>query len=524
MMDFHDVWPDVRIGDIFYVLGTSYPAKHEWDSVDRMPWYAKLKKRHPSMSADINLPHVYSEHCFRKGDEPTWAKHVPKEVLNELRRSWLMGDHFEPLAILLRYRDKLGFTCAIKSDGMIHDVCIALRAFRLDGIRQLGFLHDPVMNEATADSGLAMRFEHTRYMHSLMVVATASLFGYQVGLSEHDLKHLQAAAPTHDVLTPAGGDSVKAIDPAGLDEDVHYPEVFRDNQEWRRVREKYGLDEILLASIVRGEGVLGRLLDIADKTTYIAHDIEAYLKGDHDPRSYKGFIAPESIVSIYDLKQRLGPRSCQLWDCCVIENGQVVITDIDRLVGFLSLRALMFRHLYYNPLARYREHMLAYLLLDPLYRDGMITRAELLRMNDFELEVFLSGFIGDGSRYGRHSFTVIMELSDTSRSPEIEEYQTRERAVERMRALYQENPELLFMLDVIPRVSEKAVQYLVRDEGGEIKSLAEARPGDAEAIRSIDYDPLPAKLYILTPEKVAGLIPPNLLEKLHARQRERFGL
>lgn len=524
MKDFNAYWPDVRIGDVFYVLGHSSPTKRDWNSVTRASWYTKLPKRYNSMPADINLPHVYNEHCYKNGGEPDWAKLLPTEVLRDLRRSWLMGDYFDPLAILLRYRDQLGFTCAIQSDGMIHDVCIALGVFRLDGIRQLGFLHDPVMNEAAADSGLAMRFEHTRYMHSLMVMATASLLGHKVGLSEHDLKHLQVAALTHDVLTPAGGDSVKAIDPHGLDEDAHYQKVFRDNPQWDEARTQYGLDESLLAATVRGEGMLGRLLDIADKTTYIAHDVEAYLMGDRDPRSHTGFVAPESIISIYDWKKHLGRGGCQLWDRCIIENGQVVITDIDRLVGFLTLRALMFRHLYYNPLARYREHMLAYLLLDPLYQEGVITRTELLQMNDADLEVFLSSLVGGISRYGRHAFTFVMELSDTRRSPEFEAYETREAAVERMRTLYRENQGLLFMLDVIPRVSEKAVRYLVRDADGEIKTLAEARPGDAETIRSIDADPLPAKLYILTSEKVDRLIPDDLLKKLHARQQALFGL
>lgn len=516
MRDFNAYWPDVRIGDVFYVLGHSGPTKHDWRAVERMGWYRELPKRFPSMPPDINLPHTYNEHCFRNGHEPEWTKLVPLEVLRELRRGWLTGEYFDPLAILLRYREKLGFTSAVHDDGLIHDVSIALNVFRLSSIRQLGFLHDPVTNEAAADCGLGMRFEHTRYLHSLMVMATASLLGTRVGLSEHDLAHLRVAALTHDVLTPAGGDSVKPIDFEAFDEDLHYPEVFRDNPEWGAVRDRYGLDEALLTETVLGEGPLGRLLDIADKTTYTAHDVEAYLMGDHDPRSFKNLVAPESILAVYDWKQKLGPGSCQLWDKVTIEDGQVVITDIERLVGFLTLRALMFRHLYYNPLARYREHMIALLILEPLYHEGTLTRRHLITMTDDQLDQFLNRVTGH--------YDLRMEISRSAVAPAVEAYATRDAALARAQALYRDNPELLFMLEVIPRVSEKAVRYLVRDEQGSIRTLNEARPGEAEAIRAIDFDPLPAKLYILSPEKMEGVLPADLREKLRVRQRIQFHL
>jgi hypothetical protein len=516
MRDFNAHWPDVRIEDVYYVLGHAGPTKHDWRAVERMGWYQSLPKRFPSMPPDINLPHAYNEYCYRKGYEPDWTKLVPTQVLRELRRSWLTGEYFDPLAIVLRYREKLGFTYAVHDDGLIHDVSIALGVFRLNGIRQLGFLHDPVMNEAAVDCGLGMRFEHTRYLHSLMVMATASLIGRQVGLSEHDLRHLRVAALTHDVLTPAGGDSVKPIDFEAFDEDLHYPEVFRANPEWSAVRDQYSLDEALLIRTVAGEGLLGRLLDIADKTAYTAHDVEAYLMGDHDPRSFQNLVAPESILAIYDLKQRLGPGLCQLWDRIEVVDGEPVITDIDRLVGFLKLRALMFRHLYYNPLARYREHMIALLILEPLYHDGTITRERLITMTDDQLDQFLNRTTGQ--------YDLRMEISRADLAPAVEAYASRDEALGRAQALHRENPDLLFMLEVIPRVSEKAVRYLVRDSDGSVKTLSDARPDDTEAIRAIDYDPLPAKLYILSPEKMERVLPTDLREKLRARQRAHFGL
>lgn len=516
MRDFNAHWPHVRIGDVYYVLGHSYPTKHDWRAVERMGWYRQLPKRFPDLPPDINLSHAYNEHCFRNGREPEWANLVPLEVLRELRRGWLTSEYFDPLAILLRYREKLGFTSAVHDDGLIHTVSIALNVFRLSSIRQLGFLHDPVMNEAAVDCGIGMRFEHTRYLHSLMVMAVASLIGTRVGLPERDLRHLRVAAFTHDVLTPAGGDSVKPIDFEAFDEDLHYPEVFRDNPEWNAVRDQYGLDEALLIRTVAGEGLLGRLLDIADKAAYTAHDVEAYLMGDHDPRSFRNLVAPESVLAVYDWKQKLGPGSCQLWDRIEVVDGEPVITDIDRLIGFLTLRALMFRHLYYNPLARYREHMIALLVLEPLYHEGTLTRERLITMTDGELDLFLNRVTGH--------YDLRMEISRSAVAPTVEAYGNREEALARAQVLHRENPELLFMLEVIPRVSEKALHYLVRDTDGSIRTLSDARPGEAEAIRAIDFDPLPAKLYILPPEKMEGVLPANLREKLRARQRIQFHL
>lgn len=516
VLKFNTHWPDIRIGDVYFVIGDNNPSRNDWDGIETASWYRSLPKRFPSMPPDINLLHAYNEHCYRNGTEPPWVDQLSGEVIRELRRGWLTGEYFDPLAILLRYSKMLGFTCAVQDGGLIHEVCIALDVFRLAHIRQLGFLHDPVINEAAADSGMGMRFGHTRYMHSLMVMSTASLIGRQVGLSEHDLRHLQVAALTHDVLTPAGGDSIKPINFKAFDEDTHYPEAFQNNPKWEAVRNRFGLDEELLAATVRGEGILGHILDIADKTAYTAHDVEEYLMGDRDPRTSRNIIAPESIISIFDLKQQLGNGSCGLWGKVALIDGQIVITDTKKLIGFLRLRALMFRHLYYNPLARYREQMLAFLILEPLYHAGMITREILLSMNDSDLDDYLSKLTG---HYDLH-----MEISRTEVSPTIEMFATEKEARERIQSLYQEDPGLLFMLEVIPRVSEKALRYLVLDTDGVICPLSEAYPGEAEAIRAIDSDTLPAKLYILSPEKMEGILPYDLQEKLYARQLERFDL
>ncbi len=515
MSDFNANWPDVRIGDVYFVIGQpGSPTRRDWARIGKTQWFQGLTGNTDHPIPEIALRDLYNEHCFRKGQEPGWVKHLSASMRHEMHYGWLTGDYFEPFGILPHRRD-LGFAFAVKSDGMVHDVCIALNVFRLDGIKQLGFLHDPVVNNDGADIGLAMRFHHTRFMHSLLVMATVSLIGKQVGLSEYEIKHLQIAALTHDVLTPAGGDSVKPIDFAGFDEDAHYAEVFHNNPEWEQVRNQYELDEALLTSIVGGQGVLGQLLDIADKTSYVAHDLDAFLMMT-DPRKYSWIVPPQGLLDIWNLREAIEPETCKLWDKVRIIDGQVVITDPRRLAGFLKLRALMFRHLYQNPRARYREQMLSVLILEPFYHEGVVTREQLLKMGDYELEQLL------GQLTGLPDFRI--EMSHTWHAPDIESFPDLEHALARLRAIAHVKPKTLFMLEVFPQPSKKAVWYLVLDGRKEVRPLAEAFPKLATDILDSGVDHEPAKLYILSQEKTRRIIPKQLHRKLRARQRVQFSL
>jgi len=431
-----------------------------------------------------------------------------------LRTAWLQSDNFDPLGILL-YQQELGFAFAVHDCDIIHDISSALNVFRLERIRQLGFLHDPVMNEVAGNCGIGSLFEHTRYMHSLTVMATASLIGFRSGLSPRDLTHLRVAAVTHDVLTPAGGDSIKFIDPEAFNEDTHYHEIFQNNPEWSEVRDRYKLDEELLATIVRGEGLLGQLLDIADKTSYVAHDVDAYMMG-NDPRIFHYFKSPDSLMEIWNIRNGAGHPLCDLWDHIAIKNGRVVITNGRRLAEFLKLRALMFRHLYYNPKARYREQMLGILIVDPLYRSGIVTRKQLISMSDNELYSLLDRSAGRGDLF--------WALSRSDFAPEVESYRDLATAKARAQSLITRNPNLLVMFEIFPPISNKAVRYFVQDKNGAALPFAEAYPEEAKEILMLSSDPNPAILYVLDIKKTNGVISADLQKALLVQQRKRIGL
>lgn len=515
MLEFNRQWPDVRVGDTYFILGHCFVSLHEWEKVKKTPWYKELARHHHPHFASIFLQNMYDHFCRVEGKEPPWTENVSPRMKRFLRMGWLQSDNFDPLAIL-PYRNELGFSFSVHDDDLIHKVSSALNVFRLGQIRQLGFLHDPVMNELVDDcSGIGMLFEHTRYMHSLTVMATASLMSLNCGLNDHDMLHLRVAALTHDVLTPAGGDSIKFIDPDAFDEDAHYPEIFKNNPEWDRVRVRFSLDEELLAEIVRGEGILGRLLDLADKTSYVAHDLDAYMM-DNDPRTFQYFKSPASIMEIWRFQSGAGHPLCNLWDCVVIKNDQVVVTDGGRLAEFLKLRALMFHHLYYNPKARYREQMLGILIVEPLYRKGVITREQLIKTNDQTLYGVLNYMTGCKD--------LNWALARSDVAPEIESYPNLDIARARVRELvFQDNPPLV-MFEEFPAVSVKATQYLVQTRDGEIASFAEAYPEETAEILRLGSDLNPAKVYVLPIEKMDGIISPEIQKVLLERQRERIDL
>ncbi|MFA9262311.1 MAG: hypothetical protein ACEQSB_03060 [Undibacterium sp.] len=513
MNAFNAHWPDVRIEDVYLVTGDGLATLRSWERFRKARWYKRATGTLRHLPAIHALGEAYKDYCFRYGREPKWTKRLAKNMQGSLRHLWLTGEWFDPLWII-QYRRGLGFSFAVECDGFIHDVAEALNVFRLGEIRQLGFLHDPVVNDNTADIGLAENFHHTRLLHSSTVMATAALIAHQIRLPKSLTRHLLVAALTHDILTPAGGDSVKPIDPDGLDEDKHYPEAFRNNPRWEVVRKRYGLDETLLAKTVAGQGLLGQLLDVADKTTYVDHDVDAYLKW-NNPRKFRQLVPPAGFVEIWQLWKKLGQKACRLWDSLELIEGRLVITNPSRLAGFLRLRALMFRHLYFNPRARYREQMLALLVIEPLYHEGRLTRGMLLQMTDYDLMRWID----------RETNCDIKEhLSRSDRAPVIESFATEEAALARLRTLHAIEPTLLFMLETFPQPSKKAVRMLVRNARGDVLPFDEAYPEEAESILAIGRDPEPVKLYILNKWKAGRILPRDLWEKLYARQRVRFNL
>ncbi len=278
---------------------------------------------------------------------------------------WLQQDVDKRFAYIVAL-PLAGFAYAIREGGFCMEVIRTFNLFRLAGIKQLGFLRPPykTLNVAVSES--------SRFTHSLDVMAIATLIGHNLGLSPAEMATLRLAALTHDVGTPAGGDSVKLADLATLDEDDAYPHIVT-RTNWHHIRDHYGVDESVLLATIRNEGLLGQILDVADKLAYIARDV---------------FLTKHHLVAHADeLEQilRAYPHISDVWDCVERDGAGIYFADAKRLAAFLRVRVFMFRELYYHPIARRGEYLISRLIAKDLLRLGVLTPDALRRMVDEDL-------------------------------------------------------------------------------------------------------------------------------------------
>lgn len=382
-----------------------------------------------------------------------------------------------------------GFGYSIAEEGMVETVARIFGLLRLQYVGQLGFLQDPIFGWSRGVVQPA-RFTHTRFLHSLDVYALVTLIARNnwKKLGAEQVRALQVAALTHDVLTPAGGDTIKHIDPRLLNEDSHYREVLSQEEVagWCILNH---IDQPLLVDTVAGKGLLGSLLDLADKIAYVGRDTSQYLTYPHQqgeavdpqqpwPPEYR---AIQRIIS--DV-----PDICTLWDAVSIKDGQVFVEDVDRLVQFLTLRARMFQGLYLNVYARYGEERVMETLVNHLYTTGRLSRNDLLAMTDFELIQAVEDFFG--------ILNPNISVDFKEMGPHFEFFPDLESARKRERELL-ESGVVFVKAEDVKESANPATDILVQEDGN-ILPLCEARPKAAERIERIIGTPNPVRVSYLT--------------------------
>ncbi len=413
---------------------------------------------------------AYQDHRFDTNTEPGWVEELPWEARCELRRNFVTQEEAGQIVGYLPYT---GVSYMLLDGGFVHQTEIAFVLRRLRGIRQLGYLDDPSRWRGIEVESF---FEHSRYVHSLDVFALATLIGTNCRLSASELKVLQVAALTHDVLTPAGGDSIKNIDSAAFDEDARYADALTPAA--CKHLTKWHIDSAGVILTVQGQGVLGKILDIADKASYLARDLAAFVPKAEYNEHYE--------LSFLDLNRRVQTNRlvCGAWDSVRVVRGQVAFSDAERLLDFLMVRVLMFRDFYYNPRARFGEFLASQVLAGGLYRNGKLTRTELLEMDDFALERRLS------QEYG---VAYIVNVCCRDAQPAREPFETRAQAdLFAQRLVEQGNP---FVLVEEPRRHIKPGADLLVVKGNKVMSLKKAMPQEAEQLEREARLPYAATVY-----------------------------
>lgn len=300
-----------------------------------------------------------------------------------------------------------------------------------------------------------------------MYLRPSSLILANNGFKAHDIALTQVAAVSHDSLTPAGGDTTKGVDQAAFDEDKNYADLFKNlpadqRRDWQQIMTKWNLSEEKLAEIVQGKGVLGRVLDIADKISYVANDVHQYLNMS---------ILPDTVVAQPDFQkiESLASRKdavCGLWSDVVVDGEQVYFSSPERLADFLVLRGLMFRNLYQNPQARTARHVLLSATTQALYRTGKVNSAEFINLIDDHLVKNIGTELwGEGEADFR-------DLASDKLPIRREECYTKVQAIDIMRELGKEN---LIVVEHWAGTSDGS-KLLTKGSDGKIAPVREVLP------------------------------------------------
>lgn len=314
-------------------------------------------------------------------------KLLPKEVQRYVA-SFNTIKNCDPYAIL-PFMPYAKFGYIILEDGITHDTIKTFGLERLKGIRQLGFMLNPIIHREQKFTSVEFDFKQTRGLHSLDVAAFLRLIVDNNPDNSIDKYLIYVAAISHDALTPAGSDTTKMINFELFDEDTHYGELF-EKPDWKILKEKYNLDEEKLKDIIMNKGISGEFLDIADKIAYVARDVLNFLgliNGIGEKHKNKGLRELEKLLKTH-------PDFCDIWKDIKIHEGKMVIENGEKLGIFLKVRALMYAELYYNPDSRFLEYMLSKKVTKFLFESNQITRDELLEWTDYDLEKKIDGFLG----------------------------------------------------------------------------------------------------------------------------------
>jgi hypothetical protein len=241
---------------------------------------------------------------------------------------------------------------------------------RLAGISQLGYLVPPRPKEWDKNVSIAYltpQFPHNRWIHSLLVAIIIEAILARNGFPKRERIPVVLAAGFHDIAIPAGGDSVKRVDPDNLGEEESFAWLIRYHGLDKRWQEQFGFDLALAERWVAGKGLFGQLLDFVDKISYTALDCF------HLGVQRKGKVRSLCLKN---------PLVMDVWqDIVATDRNSFAFSNPDNLFNFLLLRAYEFQELLYNPYSRALDLFLKK-MVQPLYRKKIITKEQLLTQDD----------------------------------------------------------------------------------------------------------------------------------------------
>ena len=392
---------------------------------------------------------------------------LPKEVKNFIAtfNAVVREDAYE----ITQMRAYTNFGYIILEGGTTEDTIRAFGLHRLKDVRQLGSLMDPFhrLGDSTQP---ALMFEQSRESHSFDVVVMLRKIEMNNPNVPLNRNLLTIGGMSHDGMTPAGGDTTKLINLKLFNEETNYPRLF-EKPGWQALKRRYQVTEEELSSMVLGKGLNGKLLDIADKISYISADVWNFV-GLKNPYSDNEVYYDNKYYSEISNLIKLYPNFSEVVDSVKI-TGQDAVFDDGLLWGVnLKIRALMFAGVYYNLASRFPEYMLSKRVTTFLLNSGKIKTEELFSWRDFNLDEKIHEFLG------AKFYPMCFEKSV------YKKFRT-QKDMKREIELLKENPYVVAIPDDFQYATKNGVEKYLVKKNGKVSIFKEAFPEMAAEIEEI---------------------------------------
>lgn len=338
--------------------------------------------------------HEWKGDDFKKLHEAIMGKEVPLSSFADSRHPEVyLIPRNDFLHVVDKWDDAIGFEQTVfpfsstdfyvdidKQGSVFYEIAHTAAFQRLSGISQLGYLVPPRPKEWDRSISIAYLippFSHNRWIHSLLVAMIVEILLARNGFSKKERIPMVLTAGFHDIAIPAGGDSVKRVDPSNLGEEKSFVWVIKHYGLDKRWQEQFGFDLALAERWVAGKEPFGQLLDFVDKICYTA--LDCFHLG----------MQREGKVRTLCLKY---PLVMDVWqDIITLDGNNFVFSKPENLFNFLLFRAYEFQELLFNPYSRALDLFLKK-MVQPLYRKRIITREQLLTKEDNWLQQVLEQY------------------------------------------------------------------------------------------------------------------------------------
>jgi hypothetical protein len=298
---------------------------------------------------------------------------------------------------------------------------------RLKQIRQLG---------TVGASCYAACQDQDRGFHSWVAGVMMDIVLFRNGFGEHDRKLGIAAGLYHDLAIMPYSDQGKLLDSSRLDEEHLVAKVIRASKDIKAALKKHGVSIDELVATIKGEGIVGRLLNSKEG---IDVDNLSYLAIDHvwAPGCGIGMsINSESFrkVDVLDFSAKMDEGVLDQYNNMRHIDGDWVFDNPRMLVQLLRFRAEMYVRVYHHRDNRAKE---AFLIRD--LRGHKMSFKEAIKLDDSTFYRWFENEIGK-EKAAEYLYTMTPRFREIGREYDLskleelrQERETGEVVVERLK-------------------------------------------------------------------------------------------